>query len=131
MSVVMMDDPVMVPAHQGLLKKITVAGPQPRQAAAGNVQQDGMWANYLSPGTASPTTPIAGRAPGLGRPSVRSQGKVIIPSLQNTEGVANLAAATGDGKADQKGAVRDRGRLQEDRDAEAQPAQRLHRARRR
>ena len=48
MSVVIMDDPVMLMAAQnGLITPITVAGsPNLGKLAAANVHQDGMWANY-------------------------------------------------------------------------------------
>src|SRR5205085_10569873 len=49
LSVVMMDDPVMIPAVQeGLLEKMTPAMvPNLAKLRPGTVQMDGMWANYL------------------------------------------------------------------------------------
>jgi putative spermidine/putrescine transport system substrate-binding protein len=51
MSVVIMDDPVMlVAAREGLITPITLAGsPNLGKLAAANVHQDGMWANYQMP----------------------------------------------------------------------------------
>ena len=51
MSVVIMDDPVMlVAAKEGLINPITVSGsPNLAKLAPTNVHQDGMWANYQMP----------------------------------------------------------------------------------
>ena len=51
LSVVMMDDPVMILAVQeGLLEKLTPAAvPNLAKLRPGTVHMDGMWANYLQP----------------------------------------------------------------------------------
>ena len=51
LSVVMMDDPVMIPAvAEGLLEKITPAKvPNIAALKPGTIHMDGMWANYLQP----------------------------------------------------------------------------------
>src|SRR3954469_11924661 len=95
LSVVMMDDPVMIPAVQeGLLEKMTPAMvPNLAKLRPGTVQMDGMWANYLQPWQGIASTPKAVPA---GFPSwadcydPKFKGRLVIPSLQNTEGVAIL-----------------------------------------
>ncbi|MDB5846914.1 MAG: spermidine/putrescine transporter, substrate-binding protein, partial [Rhodoferax sp.] len=49
MSVVLMDDPVMIPAvKEGVLEKLTAADiPSLARLKAGTVHMDGMWANYM------------------------------------------------------------------------------------
>ena len=97
MSVVIMDDPVMlVAARDGLITPITVKGsPNLGKLAPANVHQDGMWANYQMPwagiayyskGATAPTSWTDLWAPA-------NAGKVIIPSLRNTEGYWALLAA--------------------------------------
>jgi putative spermidine/putrescine transport system substrate-binding protein len=98
MSVVVMDDPVMlVAARESLITPITVAGsPNLGKLAPANVHQDGMWANYQMPwagiafNTKGTTTPASWTD--LWAPA--AAGKVIIPSLRNTEGYWALLAAS-------------------------------------
>jgi putative spermidine/putrescine transport system substrate-binding protein len=97
MSVVIMDDPVMlVAAKNGLITPITATGsPNLGKLAAANVHQDGMWANYQMPWAGIAYYSKDAKAPtnwaDLWDPA--SAGKVIIPSLHNTEGVWALIAA--------------------------------------
>ncbi len=106
LSVVQMDDPVMILAvEQGLLEPITAATvPNLANLRKGAVHMDGMWANYVQPwagiaynkdkmpkGVASWAT--------MWEPALK--GKVIMPSLQNTEGMcrrSSMAAALATGK---------------------------------
>jgi putative spermidine/putrescine transport system substrate-binding protein len=97
MSVVIMDDPVMlVAAREGLIAPITLAGsPNLGKLGAANVHQDGMWANYQMPWAG-----IAYYSKGAKAPTNWSDlyaddvaGKVIIPSLKNTEGFWALLSA--------------------------------------
>ena len=97
MSVVIMDDPVMlVAAREGLITPISLTGsPNLGKLAAANVHQDGMWANYQMPWAG-----IAYYSKGAKIPtswedlySAAAAGKVIIPSLKNTEGYWALLSA--------------------------------------
>jgi putative spermidine/putrescine transport system substrate-binding protein len=65
MSVVIMDDPVMlVAAKEGLITPITVAGsPNLAKLAPANVHQDGMWANYQIPWAGIAFNTQGGKAP--------------------------------------------------------------------
>lgn len=99
MSVVQMDDPVMILAvKEGLLDPLTAAkAPNLAALNPGTVHMDGMWANYLQPwlGIAynkdtmktAPTSWADAYDP-------KYKGRVIVPSLQNTEGLPNIFAAT-------------------------------------
>lgn len=97
MSVVIMDDPVMlVAAKEGLITPITVSGsPNLAKLAPTNVHQDGMWANYQMPWAGIAFNTQGGKAPtswnDLYAPG--AAGKVIIPSLKNTEGYWALLSA--------------------------------------
>ena len=97
MSVVIMDDPVMlVAAKEGLITPIVLAGsPNLGKLAPANVHQDGMWANYQMPWAGIAFYTKGGKAPtswaDLWDPA--ASGKVIIPSLRNTEGYWPLLAA--------------------------------------
>jgi putative spermidine/putrescine transport system substrate-binding protein len=97
MSVVIMDDPVMlVAAKEGLITPIVLAGsPNLGKLAPANVHQDGMWANYQMPWAGIAFYTKSGKAPtswaDLWDPA--ASGKVIIPSLRNTEGYWPLLAA--------------------------------------
>jgi putative spermidine/putrescine transport system substrate-binding protein len=98
LSVVMMDDPVMILAVQeGLLEKLTPASvPNLAKLRPGTVHMDGMWANYLQPwqGIAYNTKKLpAGVATWAETYDPKFKGRLIIPSLQNTEGLANLVIA--------------------------------------
>jgi putative spermidine/putrescine transport system substrate-binding protein len=104
MSVVLMDDPVMIPAvKEGVLDKLTVADiPSLGKLKPGAVHMDGMWANYVQicTGAAVNTGKLKSLASyaALWEPALK--GKVIVPSLQNTEGLSMfmIAAALETGK---------------------------------
>jgi putative spermidine/putrescine transport system substrate-binding protein len=95
LSIVQMDDPVMILAvKEGLLEPITPAKvPNMAKLKPGTVHMDGMWANYLQPwqGVAYNTnvlkTPPGSWADAL---DPKFKGRIIVPSLQNTEGLPNL-----------------------------------------
>lgn len=97
-SVVVMDDPVMLQAaDQGLIVKLNPgAVPNLGKLVPGAVHRDGMWANYQQPwagiaynATKMKTPPASWTE--LWAPA--EKGKVIIPSLGNTEGYWTLLAA--------------------------------------
>ena len=97
MSVVLMDDPVMIPAvKEGVLEKLTVAEiPSLAKLKPGTVHMDGMWANYMQSmtGVAFNTGKLK-QVPSytaLWEPAYK--GKLVIPSLQNTEGLAMFLIA--------------------------------------
>lgn len=96
MSVVLMDDPIMqIAAEEGLLAKITV--PNLSKIKPEAVHLDGAWANYQQPwaGIAYNTKALpkgVGSYAELWAPGAK--GKVIVPSLQNTEGLWTLLAAS-------------------------------------
>lgn len=95
LSVVQMDDPVMILAvREGLLEPITAAkAPNVAKLKPGTMHMDGMWANYLQPwqGVAYNTnvlkTPPASWQDAF---DPKFKGRIIVPSLQNTEGLPNL-----------------------------------------
>jgi putative spermidine/putrescine transport system substrate-binding protein len=98
LSVVQMDDPVMILAvKEGLLEKLTPA----KVANLANVvpdavHMDGMWANYLAPwqGIAYNKNALPnGVASWADVWDPKFKGRVVLPSLQNTEGLANLFMA--------------------------------------
>ena len=97
LSVVLMDDPVMIAAiKEDVIEKMAASKvPNLTALKPGAVHQDGFWANYLQP-----TTSVAVNTTKLkALPSYELlwapefKGKVIIPSLQNTEGLAMLMIA--------------------------------------
>ncbi|MGU9981166.1 ABC transporter substrate-binding protein [Phreatobacter sp. HK31-P] len=99
LSVVQMDDPVMILAvREGLLEPITAAkASNLAKLKPGTVHMDGQWANYLQPwqGIAYNTnvikTPPTSWAEAY---DPKYKGRIIIPSLQNTEGLPNLFMAS-------------------------------------
>jgi putative spermidine/putrescine transport system substrate-binding protein len=98
LSVVLMDDPVMIMAVQeGLLEKLTPAiVPNLAKTRASAIHMDGMWANYLQPwqGIATNTKSLpAGMNSWAEMYEPRFKGRIVLPSLQNTEGLANLVMA--------------------------------------
>lgn len=104
MSVVFMDDPVMIPAaKEGVLDRLTASDvPSLAKLKPGTVHMDGLWANYMqsTTGVAVHTGKLK-QVPSyavLWEPAYK--GKVIIPSLQNTEGLSMflVAAALETGK---------------------------------
>ncbi|MGF1651327.1 MAG: ABC transporter substrate-binding protein [Hyphomicrobiaceae bacterium] len=98
LSVVQMDDPVMIMAvEEGLLEPITPATvPNLAKLRPGATHMDGMWANYVQPwagiGYNSTSLP-AGVETWTALWDASAKGKIIIPSLQNTEGMWTLFAA--------------------------------------
>lgn len=104
LSVVQMDDPVMIQAvDQGLLAQTTPdLVPNMKDLRPDAVHLDGMWCNYVQPWAgiayntgAMSTVDSWGK---LWEPAYKQ--KIIIPSLQNTEGMWTLfsAAMLGSGK---------------------------------
>ena len=99
LSVVQMDDPVMIIAvREGLLDPITAAKiPNSASLKPGVTHMDGMWVNYLQPwvGLAYNTEkmPVAPTSWAEAF-DPKYKGRVILPSLQNTEGVLNLFLAS-------------------------------------
>jgi putative spermidine/putrescine transport system substrate-binding protein len=98
LSVVQMDDPVMIlAARENLLERLTPEKvPNLAALKPGTVHMDGMWANYLQPwqGIAYNTRALPnGVASWTELWEPRFKGRVILPSLQNTEGLANLFLA--------------------------------------
>ena len=98
MSVVIMDDPVMIPAAAaGLITPMSPkAVPNLDKLVAGSIHQDGMWANYQKPwaGIAFSTTKMPGGPKSwadMYDPQYAQ--KIIVPSIQNTEGFWNLLVA--------------------------------------
>lgn len=105
MSVVMMDDPVMILAvKEGLLDPLTPAKtPNLAELNAGTIHMDGMWANYLQPWLGIAYNKDVMKTPPTSWADLWDatlKGRVILPSLQNTEGVASVyaASALGTGK---------------------------------
>lgn len=97
MSVVLMDDPVMIPAvKEGVLAKLTAADiPSLAKLKPGMSHMDGMWANYMQSMTGVAVNSGKLKAvpsyQALWEPAMK--GKVIIPSLQNTEGLSMFLIA--------------------------------------
>ena len=104
LSVVQMDDPVMILAvEEDLLTPITAdAVPNMTALREGATHMDGMWCNYVQPwaGVAYNTAARDGVESWSALWAPEAAGKVIIPSLQNTEGMWTLfsAAMLGSGK---------------------------------
>ncbi len=97
LSVVQMDDPVMILAvEEGLLRPATPASvPNMAKLRAGATHMDGMWCNYVQPwaGVAYNSGLLSGVPSWAALWAPEAAGKVIIPGLQNTEGVWTLFAA--------------------------------------
>lgn len=104
LSVVQMDDPVMIQAvDAGLLTAITPdAVPNMTDLRPDAVHMEGMWCNYVQPwaGVAYNTDYVEGVPSWTALWDPANKGQVIIPSLQNTEGMWTLfvAAMLGSGK---------------------------------
>lgn len=99
MSVVQMDDPVMILAvREGLLEPLTAAKvPNLADLKPGTVHMDGMWANYLQPwlGIAYNIQAMKAAPTSWADPyDAKYKGRVVLPSIQNTEGLPNIFAAT-------------------------------------
>lgn len=97
LSVVQMDDPVMLQAvDENLLEQLTVdMVPNLADLRDGAVHLDGMWANYVQPwaGIAYNTDLLDGVDSWEALWAPEAAGRVIIPSLQNTEGMWTVFAA--------------------------------------
>ena len=97
LSVVQMDDPVMIQAvEQDLLTPMTVQTvPNLASLRDGAVHFDGMWANYAQPwaGVAYNTGAMKSVASWAELWDPKYKGRVILPSLQNTEGMWTLFMA--------------------------------------
>jgi putative spermidine/putrescine transport system substrate-binding protein len=99
MSVVLMDDPIMQLAwDEGLLAKMTTTAiPNLGKIKPSAVHLDGAWANYQQPwagiayNTQSSPKGVTSYA-AMWDPA--NKGKVIVPSLQNTEGLWALIVAS-------------------------------------
>ena len=104
LSVVQMDDPVMIQAVEAdLLIPITAdAAPNMLDLRPDATHMDGMWCNYVQPwaGIAYNTDKADGVASWAALWDEANAGQIIIPSLQNTEGMWTLLAAAmlGSGK---------------------------------
>ncbi|MGY9048132.1 ABC transporter substrate-binding protein [Puniceibacterium antarcticum] len=104
LSVVQMDDPVMIQAvEEDLLAPMDATSvPNLTDLRDGTVHMDGMWANYVQPwaGVAYNSSMRDGVTSWGDLWAPESKGRVIIPSLQNTEGMWTLFAAAmlGSGK---------------------------------
>ena len=99
MSVVQMDDPVMILAvKEGLLDPLTPAkAPHLAELNPGTVHMDGMWANYLQPwlGVAYNKETMKTAPTSWGDAfDPKYKGRVILPSLQNTEGMPAIYIAS-------------------------------------
>ena len=97
LSVIQMDDPVMLQAvDEGLLDPLTPEMvPSLSELREGAIHLDGMWANYAQPwaGVAYNTDMLDGVDSWEALWSPEAAGRVIIPSLQNTEGMWTLFIA--------------------------------------
>src|SRR5256712_13496128 len=98
LSVVMMDDPVLLlAAKEDVIEKITppkVANMAKLKASA--IHMDGMWTNYQQPfPTIAHATAKLKTAPASWTEQLdpKYKGKLIVPSLQNTEGLSVSFAA--------------------------------------
>jgi putative spermidine/putrescine transport system substrate-binding protein len=98
MSVVIMDDPVMLQAAtDGLITPISFAStPNLGKLVDGAVHRDGMWANYQKPwaGIAYSTKRMSSAPASWDQLwDAKYAQKIIVPSLQNTEGFWTLLVA--------------------------------------
>jgi putative spermidine/putrescine transport system substrate-binding protein len=95
LSVVQMDDPVMILAvKEGLLEPLTAAKvPNLAKLKPGTTHMEGMWANYLQPWQGVAYNSNVMKAPPAAWADAldpKFKGRIIVPSLQNTEGLPNL-----------------------------------------
>ena len=93
LSVVMMDDPVLILAvKEDVIEKLTPARvPNMAKLKPSAIHMDGMWVNYLQPyaGIAYSTGKLkAAPASWADLWDAQYKSKVIVPSLQNTEGLS-------------------------------------------
>ena len=97
-SVVIMDDPVMLPAAaEGLITPMSASAiPNLGKLVDGAVHQDGMWANYQKPWAGIAYSTKRMKPPPTSWAELwdpKYAGKIIVPSLSNTEGFWTLLAA--------------------------------------
>jgi len=97
-SVVIMDDPVMLPAAaEGLITPMSPSAiSNLGKLVDGAVHQDGMWANYQKPWAGIAYSTKRMKSPPATWADIwdpKFAGKVIVPSLSNTEGFWTLLAA--------------------------------------
>src|SRR5580704_3751046 len=97
--VVQMDDPVMILAvKEGLLEQLTPAKvPNLANVRPDTVHMDGMWANYITPWQGIAYNKAAlpnGVVSWADLWDAKFKGRVILPSLLNTEGLSNLFMAS-------------------------------------
>jgi putative spermidine/putrescine transport system substrate-binding protein len=99
LSVVQMDDPVMILAvKEGLLEPVTPDKvPNMGKLKPGTIHMNGLWTNYLQPwqGIAYNTNVL--KSPPASWTEAydpKFKGRIIVPSLQNTEGIPNLFMAS-------------------------------------
>lgn len=97
LSVVQMDDPVMIQAVEASLLEQMSADTIPNMSAlrSGAVHMEGMWCNYVQPwaGIAFNTSMREGVGSWAELWDPANKEKIIIPSLQNTEGMWTLFSA--------------------------------------
>ena len=104
LSVVLMDDPVMISAiKEGVIEKLTPAQvPNMGKLVPGTIHQDGFWLNYVqsTTGVAVNTGKVKALPSYAALWDAQYKGKLVIPSLQNTEGLSMfmIAAALETGK---------------------------------
>jgi putative spermidine/putrescine transport system substrate-binding protein len=95
LSVVMMDDPVLLLAvKEDVIEKITPAKvPNVAKLKPAAIHMDGMWVNYQQP-FAGVAYHVDKQKGGVASWAVvwdaKYKGKLIVPSLQNTEGLSNF-----------------------------------------
>ena len=95
LSVVQMDDPVMILAvREGLLEPVTAAKcPNLAKLKPGTSHMDGMWVNYLQPWQGIAYNSNILKEPPASWADIfdpKFKSRIILPSLQNTEGLPNL-----------------------------------------
>lgn len=105
LSVVQMDDPVMIVAvKEGLLEPVTPAKvPNMAKLKSGTIHMNGQWTNYLQPWQGIAYNTNVMKEPPASWNDIydpKYKSRIILPSLQNTEGIPNLfmAAHLGSGK---------------------------------
>lgn len=98
MSVVVMDDPVMIAAaDQDLIEKMSpTAVPTMAKLAASAVHRDGLWVNYQQPWAGIAFNSTRMKTPPASWTDLwaaGNKGRIIVPSLNNTEGYWTLLIA--------------------------------------
>jgi len=98
--------------------------------AASAVHRDGLWVNYQQPWAGIAFNSTRMKTPPASWTDLwaaGNKGRIIVPSLNNTEGYWTLLiAAHLERQAVQGSAIRDRRRLQQAEEPEAESAQYLH-----